>query len=67
MTLFGQFGISVMDKRSMQRLAQIMGIITVLFFIAPNFQILPWNIATFIGIASALLTGTLWSFAGRKE
>ena len=51
----------------MRMVAQIMGIVTVLMFIAPSFNILPQNIGTFLGITAAMLTGTLWAFSSQRS
>jgi hypothetical protein len=47
--------------------AQGAGFVAILFFAASAFNVLPGNIALFLGFASALAAGFLWMIRGRLK
>ena len=54
-----------MSKDTARQVAMILGVVTALFFMSAAFDILPSNIGIFLGIAASLVTGLVWSLAGR--
>jgi hypothetical protein len=50
-----------MDRQTLRTLRPIIGVVAVLMFIAPSFDILPRNIGTFTGIALLMISGTLYA------
>ena len=58
-----------MTRQTARTLGPILGVVAVLFFIAPSFDILPRNISTFVGIALLMTSGALHALpkAARDE
>lgn len=50
-----------MNRQTLRTLRPILGVVAVLLFIAPSFDILPRNIGTFAGIALLMISGTLYA------
>lgn len=55
-----------MDRQTLLTLRSIIGVVAVLMFIAPSFDILPRNIGTFTGIALLMISGTLYALPRPK-
>ena len=56
-----------MDRQTLLTLRPIIGVVAVLMFIAPSFDILPRNIGTFTGIALLMISGALYALPRPKN
>ena len=52
------------NKKMIMVVAFILGIIAVIFYIAPSFDILERNVGIFIGVVFSILSGATWGFYG---
>lgn len=56
-----------MSRQTATLTARILGIVGVLFMLAMTFDILPRNIALFLGVACFVIAGGLWGMGGSMQ